>query len=325
MHIGLLALVLIVGVVLGRLFRSDPPAKKEIAINAERREALETRQSEHAHLVEQNRGLMDQISQYRASHKVAVSRTNELSVSLKNAIYLRDELQQQLNEFRNNLQVTTGQRNKLSTAIDNFAIQVKRSASDLKEKDDKIFRLSRELASWQNRVPPLVEKYRARDKQAQELESQLERARTRIESLEELARSVQASVESVDEEVLADGLDASNEPHDDTSAHTAPELQDQIHVTDDDDKPLVELEALDNYAESGDETDDLKQIKGVGPAIERTLNDLGIFYFNQIAEMSEYEIDRVAQQLKGFRSRIYREDWPGQARDLQYQKNNELS
>ena len=63
----------------------------------------------------------------------------------------------------------------------------------------------------------------------------------------------------------------------------------------------------------------------MGPAIERTLNDLGIFYFNQIAELSEYEIDRVAQQLKGFRSRIYREDWPGQARDLQYQKNNKLS
>jgi predicted flap endonuclease-1-like 5' DNA nuclease len=38
--------------------------------------------------------------------------------------------------------------------------------------------------------------------------------------------------------------------------------------------------------------------------------------------MSEYDIDRVAQQLKGFRSRIYREDWVGQARTLQYEKNN---
>ena len=41
--------------------------------------------------------------------------------------------------------------------------------------------------------------------------------------------------------------------------------------------------------------------------------------------MSEYDIDRVAQQLKGFRSRIYREDWIGQARDLQYEKNNRRS
>ena len=68
--------------------------------------------------------------------------------------------------------------------------------------------------------------------------------------------------------------------------------------------------------------DDLKMIKGIGRAIEKTLNDCGIRLFHQIAEMSEYDIDRIAHQLKGFRSRIYREDWIGQARDLQYDKAN---
>ena len=43
---------------------------------------------------------------------------------------------------------------------------------------------------------------------------------------------------------------------------------------------------------------------------------MGIFRFEQIAEMSEYDIDRIAQRLKGFHSRIYREDWMGQAREL---------
>ena len=52
---------------------------------------------------------------------------------------------------------------------------------------------------------------------------------------------------------------------------------------------------------------------------------VGIFRLSQIAEMSEYDIDRVAQQLKGFRSRIYREDWIGQARDLQYRKLNDVT
>jgi predicted flap endonuclease-1-like 5' DNA nuclease len=32
--------------------------------------------------------------------------------------------------------------------------------------------------------------------------------------------------------------------------------------------------------------------------------------------MSEYDIDRIARRLKGFHSRIYREDWIGQAREL---------
>ena len=66
--------------------------------------------------------------------------------------------------------------------------------------------------------------------------------------------------------------------------------------------------------------DNLKRIKGVGPAIEKTLNEMGIFRFHQIAEMSEYDIDRVAHRLKGFRSRIYREDWMGQARELLLQQ-----
>ncbi len=47
---------------------------------------------------------------------------------------------------------------------------------------------------------------------------------------------------------------------------------------------------------------------------------MGIFRFQQIAEMSEYEIDQVAERLKGFRTRIYREDWIGQARELRDQE-----
>ena len=38
--------------------------------------------------------------------------------------------------------------------------------------------------------------------------------------------------------------------------------------------------------------------------------------------MSEYDIDRVARELRGFRSRIYREDWIGQARMLQFEKTS---
>ncbi len=317
MHIGLLALVLVVGVVLGWLFRSNRSAKDEIEINAGRQDPIETQQIEHDRLVEQNKNLMQQINQYQASHEVSVNRTNEISASLKKALDLRDEMQRQLKELGNHLQVTTAQRDKLNTAVAILENQVKSSADGLKEKDDEIFRQSRELKSWQGRVPPLVEKFRARDKQVGELKSELEYARARIEWLEEMARSNQNSIEPVDVATLPDGLDASNEPHDDTSAHAEPELQDQIRAADNDAAVAGEPDA--------DEKDDLKQIKGVGPAIEKTLNDLGIFRFKQIAEMSEYDIDRVAQQLKGFRSRIYRGDWLGQARDLQYQKDNNPS
>ena len=62
--------------------------------------------------------------------------------------------------------------------------------------------------------------------------------------------------------------------------------------------------------------DRLQQIKGIGPALEKTLNEMGIYRFHQIASMSDYDINRVAERLKGFHSRIHREDWIGQAREL---------
>ena len=99
------------------------------------------------------------------------------------------------------------------------------------------------------------------------------------------------------------------------------------HYEDEDDSDTAPVSAEISHlhdhdsGETGSLRDNLRLIKGVGPAIEKTLNELGIFRFHQIAEMTEYDIDRVAQRLKGFRTRIYREDWIGQARDLQLQKS----
>jgi predicted flap endonuclease-1-like 5' DNA nuclease len=290
----------------------------------------------------------------------------------------------------------------------------------MKEKDDKIFNLSRELTSWQSRVPPLVERFQTRDREARALEGELEDALARLQAMEEQLRSENTRIEPVDADSLPHGGDASNEPIASTSVHETVTLQDQI---DDGAEEIDELEdfvepvdegevqpvaadeefqdvfssgrddpdpesesisrtladqdghedAMDRDPEAapreggspeddepdfveessgagiaapadgdfdlpgghafagngqaapvtaGGDRDDLQKIKGIGPSIEKTLNDLGVCRFHQIAEMSEYEIDRVAQQLKGFRSRIYREDWIGQARDLQYEKNN---
>lgn len=58
--------------------------------------------------------------------------------------------------------------------------------------------------------------------------------------------------------------------------------------------------------------DDLKLIKGVGPKLERTLNALGIYHYNQIAAWNSDNIAWVDESLS-FRGRITREDWIGQA------------
>jgi len=354
-HVGIIAAMLVVGVVLGWIFRGDRSAKEKIAINAGWQDQIESQQSEHNRLAEQNKSLMDQISQYQGSHKEATNRATELSESLKESFVRRDELAAQSKDFRAKLEVAISQRNRLKRENDNNESRRAASNKILKDKDDKIFNLSRELTSWQNRVPPLVEKYQQREQRISSLEDALESAREELHRLEDTVKPDNTRIEPIDADSLPDGLDASNEPHAGTAEHDVAALQDQIRAnggddraeflsengadpadvetdsaTDEDDDSAAQFAQESTSAGNGNdpddvsspETDDLKKIKGVGPAIEKTLQSLGIFRFNQIAEMSEYDIDRVAQQLKGFRSRIYREDWIGQARDLQYRKNS---
>ena len=59
--------------------------------------------------------------------------------------------------------------------------------------------------------------------------------------------------------------------------------------------------------------DDLKKIGGVGPKLEGTLNELGIYHFWQIAEFTPDNVAWVDGYLS-FKGRIDRDDWIGQAK-----------
>ncbi len=61
--------------------------------------------------------------------------------------------------------------------------------------------------------------------------------------------------------------------------------------------------------------DDLKKITGVGPVLEKKLNALGITRLDQIANLSDEDIDKIDTALN-FKGRISRDDWIGQARSL---------
>ncbi|EJC78834.1 NADH-quinone oxidoreductase, E subunit [Rhizobium leguminosarum bv. trifolii WSM2297] len=61
--------------------------------------------------------------------------------------------------------------------------------------------------------------------------------------------------------------------------------------------------------------DDLKMISGVGPKIEATLNEIGIFTFSQVAGWKKAEREWVDGYLN-FRGRIERDDWVKQAKAL---------
>lgn len=63
-------------------------------------------------------------------------------------------------------------------------------------------------------------------------------------------------------------------------------------------------------------SDDLKEIKGIGPKLEQILHENGVTTFQQMADWTEADKDRFAELIGSLGSRIRSEDWPGQARLL---------
>lgn len=62
--------------------------------------------------------------------------------------------------------------------------------------------------------------------------------------------------------------------------------------------------------------DDLTEISGVGPFIEKKLNGLGIYTFAQISAFSDETIENVTEAIAFFPGRIYRDNWVNQAKEL---------
>ncbi len=64
---------------------------------------------------------------------------------------------------------------------------------------------------------------------------------------------------------------------------------------------------------SAADKDDLQRISGVGPFIEKKLNDLGIYTFEQISQFDGELVQIVTDAIAFFPGRIQRDDWVGQA------------
>ncbi|MEP6019032.1 MAG: hypothetical protein ABJ251_11205 [Paracoccaceae bacterium] len=59
--------------------------------------------------------------------------------------------------------------------------------------------------------------------------------------------------------------------------------------------------------------DNLKEIKGIGPKLEKLCNVMGFYHFDQIAAWSPAEVAWVNANLEGFKGRVSRDKWVEQA------------
>lgn len=60
--------------------------------------------------------------------------------------------------------------------------------------------------------------------------------------------------------------------------------------------------------------DDLKEIEGIGPAMEKLVNSMGFYHFDQLASWSDADVALVDTEMKTFKGRIMRDKWVAQAK-----------
>ena len=96
----------------------------------------------------------------------------------------------------------------------------------------------------------------------------------------------------------------------DAEAKVAEDHTHEGEVGEDEAKPELLTEAR------GGKADDLKQIKGVGPKLEKELNAAGVFHFDQIASWTAEEVHWADYHLVSFKGRVSRDNWVDQAKVL---------
>ena len=154
-------------------------------------------------------------------------------------------------------------------------------------------------------------------------DSILERAEERLEKAGEAMKDAMEALAARGKEALgaltATRVDA---PEDHPAAEPAKLASDAAPVADQGAAPKAKAEKPKAKAKAAkakpaaEKPDDLKEIKGVGPALEALLHENGITSFIQIAGWTETDIDHYAALIGRMGSRIRSDDWVAQAKVL---------
>jgi predicted flap endonuclease-1-like 5' DNA nuclease/predicted nucleic acid-binding Zn-ribbon protein len=87
-------------------------------------------------------------------------------------------------------------------------------------------------------------------------------------------------------------------------------------------KKQLLLDSIGVVAES--EKEDLKQIRGIGPFIEKKLHKIGVYTLRQIANFTKDDIARATDLIKYFPGRIERDQWIFQAKEIMRVRDKNL-
>ncbi|MEO0996159.1 MAG: hypothetical protein AAFX58_01455 [Pseudomonadota bacterium] len=282
---------LMLGFLAGWSLRAVRAERQKLALNAEWQEQFAAVRKAEQRVNRQRKELSAEVARLRQNRLVAEFTADlpappggEDGADADAADATEAAASQELEDLRRQLADSKRKRESLRLDLERFVARSREFTEASRQKDEKIFALSRELESWQQRLPPLVQRFREREHEHTNVLDALELERQRNQELSE----------TLNTRVLPDSF-----------------------------SDVADIDIADDAANSAEasgycdgDRDDLKRIRGVGPKLERTLNALGIYRLHQIAAFDESDIERVGSELGRFPGRIRRDRWVEQARRL---------
>ena len=118
--------------------------------------------------------------------------------------------------------------------------------------------------------------------------------------------------------IIAVVKETQEEIHEAVASEKTAEKASSTYVSYNKQKPLLDFSSFGTAENS--EKDNLTEINGIGPYIEQKLNEIDIFTFKQISNLTEADIRTVTELIDFFPGRIERDDWVGQAKSLLVEK-----
>ena len=171
------------------------------------------------------------------------------------------------------------------------------------------------------------------DREIDELQAQLTLHEQRLKEKDEHIAALQQRIDSVEsvQRALAGQSKMVNEQKEEISRlrKRLVEVQAALRIRTDSGavpRPIqpagdqLTLQIVQPVPSGSPEQDDLSEIRGIGPAFERALNNMGIVTFRQIAQWDATNLKQIADQLDTLPERITRDQWIARARKLHEQK-----
>lgn len=164
--------------------------------------------------------------------------------------------------------------------------------------------------------------YNATRYRLEALENRIEEVANENQTLKETIASLQHSPANHDDEALTFGTPPSAPEVVNTAIHPMPGLPDAELIEEEPevifnrDKTILEEKIILDQGPK----DDLTLIEGVGPFLEKKLNEIGVYTYGEIATWDSKRIAEVTEAIGHFKGRIEKDQWVEQAAQLTLKK-----